>query len=163
MAAVMYSSGLRLSECLNLQIRDIDSQNMILTVRAGKGGKDRKTILSPKLLQILKDYYLWCPIKPQTYLFCHSRDTTRSFSKRFTQYVIRQAGIQAGINKPVSAHILRHSFATHLLDNGTDLRKIQVLLGHRSLRTTAIYIHLAKDFMKDVQSPLDKLEDPYEE
>ena len=156
-AATLYGAGLRLSECMNLQIKDIDSVNMIITVREGKGKKDRQTVLSDRLLQILRDYYRKSIIKPDSYLFPSRKDKNKSFSKRQTQGFIRQAGIKAGIKKPVSPHVLRHSFATHLLENGTNLRKIQVILGHNSLKTTSIYTHLTKDFLKDVQSPLDNL------
>ena len=158
-AAALYSAGLRISECLNLQIKDIDSTNMVITVRDGKGKKDRQTVLSEKLLQILREYYRSSKVKPDSYLFPSRNDTRKPFSKRQTQRFIRKAGLDAGIKKTVSAHALRHSFATHLLENGTNLRKIQVILGHKSLKTTSIYIHLAKDFLKEVQSPLDNLKD----
>jgi site-specific recombinase XerD len=117
----------------------------------------RQTVLSEKLLQILREYYRNSKIKPDFYLFPSRKDTRKPFSKRQTQNFIRQAGLNAGITKAVSAHSLRHSFATHLLENGTNLRKIQVILGHKSLKTTSIYTHLAKDFLKEVQSPLDNL------
>ena len=130
---------------------------MVITVRDGKGNKDRQTVLSEKLLQILREYYRKSNIKPDFYLFPSRKDTRKPFSKRQTQRFIRQAGLDAEIKKTVSAHALRHSFATHLLENGTNLRKIQVILGHKSLKTTSIYIHLAKDFLKEVQSPLDNL------
>jgi site-specific recombinase XerD len=114
----------------------------------------RQTVLSEQLLQILREYYRNSKIKPDFYLFPSRKDTRKPFSKRQTQNFIRQAGLNAGITKAVSAHSLRHSFATHLLENGTNLRKIQVILGHKSLKTTSIYTHLAKDFLKEVQSPL---------
>ena len=156
-AATLYSAGLRLSECLNLKIKDIDSKNNIITVREGKGFKDRQTILSKKLLYILRDYYRTSIVKPITYLFPQKDNPYLPFSKRHTQRFISEAGIAAGIHKPVSPHVLRHSFATHLLEYGTNLRKIQVILGHNSLRTTAVYTHLAKNFLKEVTSPLDTL------
>lgn len=159
MAATLYGAGLRISECLNLQIKDIDSTNMVITVRDGKGNKDRQTVLSEKLLQILREYYRKSKIKPGSFLFPSRKDKNKPFSKRQTQRFIRNAGLDAGIKKPVSAHVLRHSFATHLLENGTNLRKIQVILGHKSLKTTSIYTHLAKDFLKEVQSPLDSLKE----
>lgn len=157
-ASTFYSSGLRLSECLNLKIEDIDSSNMVITVRDGKGKKDRVTILSEKLLSALREYYRKTPVKPITYLFPKKDDTFSHFSKRQTQQFIRDAGLRAGIKKNVSPHILRHSFATHLLESGVNLRKIQVILGHRSLQTTAVYTHLTKDFLCNVKSPLDILE-----
>jgi integrase/recombinase XerD len=158
-AATLYSAGLRISECLNLQIKDIDSTNMVITVRDCKGKKDRQTVLSARLLKILRNYYRGTKIKPESYLFPKYKDKNQPFSKRQTQDFIRRAGVDAGIKKPVSPHVLRHSFATHLLENGTNLRKIQVILGHKSLKTTSIYTHLSKDFLKEVQSPLDTLKE----
>lgn len=156
-ASTLYGAGLRLSECLNLQIKDIDSENMTITVRAGKGKKDRQTILSESLLQILRSYYLESKVKPQTFLFPQKDNINRPFSRRHTQCFIRKAGEKARINKSVSPHVLRHSFATHLLEDGVNLLKIQVILGHKSLKTTAIYTHLTKNFLNEVHSPLDKL------
>jgi integrase/recombinase XerD len=157
-ASTLYGSGLRLSECINLKIEDLDSSNMIITVRDGKGKKDRVTILPEKLLSALRNYYRKSRIKPVTYLFPRKDDRYRPFSKRQTQAFIHDAGLKAGITKNVSPHILRHSFATHLLESGVNLRKIQVILGHRSLQTTAVYTHLAKDFLSEVKSPLDRME-----
>jgi site-specific recombinase XerD len=156
-ASTLYGSGLRLSECVNLKIEDIDSSNMVITVRDGKGKKDRVTIMSQKQLEALRDYYSKSRVKPVTYLFPKKDDRFQHFSKRQTQSFIHNAGLKAGITKSVSPHILRHSFATHLLEAGVNLRKIQVILGHRSLQTTAVYTHLAKDFLSEVKSPLDTL------
>ncbi|MCK5156638.1 MAG: tyrosine-type recombinase/integrase [Spirochaetales bacterium] len=155
--STLYGAGLRISECLNLQIKDIDSVNMVIMVREGKGKKDRQTVLSEKLLHTLREYYRNATVKPATYLFPNGKDKYKPFSKRQTQGFIKNAGITAGIQKPVTAHALRHSFATHLLEDGTNLRKIQVILGHKSLKTTSIYTHLTNDFLKEVQSPLDTL------
>lgn len=135
---------------------------MIITVRDGKGKKDRATVLPGTLLSILKNYYRKSPIKPVTYLFPQKDDLSSPFSRRQTQQCIREAGKKAGINKNVSPHVLRHSFATHLLESGVNLRKIQVMLGHRSLETTSVYTHLVKDFLKEVESPLDTLEVKHE-
>ena len=157
-AQTMYGSGLRLFECLSLQIRDIDSDNMVITVRNGKGNKDRQTILGEKLLATLREYFKKAFVKPVSYLFPRKDDLHSTFSRRHTQRFIHEAGLKAGIKKPVSPHILRHSFATHLLESGANLRKIQVMLGHRSLSTTAVYTHLTTDFLKGVTSPLDKLD-----
>lgn len=156
-ASTLYGSGLRLSECINLKIKDIDSSNMTITVRDGKGKKDRVTILSQTLLTTLRTYYRKSRVKPVSYLFPRKDDTGSPFSKRHIQQVIHDAGVKAGIQKSVSPHILRHSFATHLLEMGVNLRKIQVILGHRSLSTTAVYTHLTKDFLSEVKSPLDTL------
>jgi integrase/recombinase XerD len=157
-AATLYGAGLRISECLNLQICDIDSENMVITVRDGKGRKDRKTVLSESLLSELRKYYRKSLVKPSTYLFPNSKNVQKPFSKRQTQSFIRTAGLKARIGKAVAAHSLRHSFATPLLEDGVNLRKIQVILGHKSLKTTEVYTHLTKDFLDDVTSPLDKLD-----
>ena len=156
-ASTLYSSGLRLSECLNLQIKDIDSKNMVLTVRDGKGNKDRQTVLSETLLKVLRHYYSKAIVKPITYIFPRCNDITKPFSKRQTQHFIQTAGLKAWIKKPVSPHVLRHSFATHLLDDGVNIRKIQIMLGHNSVSTTALYTHVAKNFLQDIKSPLDTL------
>ncbi len=157
-AATFYGSGLRLAECLNLKIKDINSENMVIVVRDGKGKKDRVTVLPGTLLPILKNYYRKCLKKPVTYLYPKKDDLSSPFSRRQTQLFIHDAGKKAGIQKNVSPHVLRHTFATHMLESGVNLRKIQVMMGHRSLVTTSIYTHLAKDFLKEVQSPLDTLE-----
>jgi len=130
---------------------------MVISVREGKGKKYRQTALSEKLLQILRDYFRKSRVKPSTFLFPKKDDIHRPFSRRQTQCFIHEAGLKAGIKEPASPHVLRHSFATHLLENGVNLRKIQVILGHRSLKTTAVYTHLTRDFLKEVQSPLDNL------
>jgi len=156
-ASTLYGSGLRLSECLNLKIEDIDSSNMVITVRDGKGKKDRVTVLPESLLVTLRSYYRKARVKPVTYLFPKKDDRFSPFSKRQTQSFIHNAGLKAGISKSVTPHILRHSFATHLLESGVNLRKIQVILGHRSLQTTAVYTHLTKDFLSEVKSPLDTM------
>jgi len=156
-AYTFYGSGVRLSECINLKIADLDSSNMVITVRDGKGNKDRVTIMSEKQLEALRNYYRKSRIKPVTFIFPRKEDRFTPFSKRQTQSFIHDAGLKAGIAKNVSPHVLRHSFATHLLETGVNLRKIQVILGHRSLQTTSVYTHLAKDFLSEVKSPLDTL------
>jgi integrase/recombinase XerD len=156
-ASTLYGAGLRLSECLNLKIKDIDSDNMIISIRDGKGFKDRQTILSKNLLKTLREYFIAAPIKPRTFLFPKTSNLHKPFSTRQTQRFIMDAGLRAGIKKPVSPHVLRHSFATHLLEKGVNIRKIQVILGHRSLTTTSIYTHLTSDFLKEVESPLDDI------
>lgn len=157
-AHTFYGSGVRLSECINIKLQDLDSSNMVITVRDGKGKKDRVTIMSKKQLVSLRAYYSKTRVKPVTYLFPRQEDLFTPFSKRQTQSFIHDAGLKAGIAKSVSPHVLRHSFATHLLESGINLRKIQVILGHRSLQTTAVYTHLTKDFLSEVKSPLDTLE-----
>jgi len=156
-ASVLYGAGLRLSECLNLKIKDIDSDKMVIDVRNAKGNKDRRTILSKKLLDTLRNYFRNTFPRPVSYLFYKKNNLHESFSRRQTQRFIQEAGLRAGIRKPVSPHILRHSFATHLLESGVNLRKIQIILGHKSLKTTAVYTHLTSNFLDEVKSPLDSL------
>jgi integrase/recombinase XerD len=149
-----YGAGLRVSEVVQLRLSDIDRQRRVIHVRQGKGKKDRYTMLSPALLEML-DRYLWAA-QPEDLLFttrCQDRPITRSTVQRYCQ-MAQQA---AGLDKRISPHTLRHSFATHLLEAGTDLRVIQVLLGHASPRTTAIYTHVSTALIGKTRSPLDRL------
>jgi integrase/recombinase XerD len=155
-AAVLYSTGIRLSELLNLTIKDIDSQRFLIHIRQGKGAKDRYVPLSKRVLEILRDYYRNEKYKPVTYLFS-GKSLNEPLHPRTVQRFISEAKERAGIKKKVSPHVLRHTMATHLLDNGTNIRKIQAVLGHNSLRTTQIYTHLAKDFISSIQNPMDTL------
>jgi len=133
--SLLYSAGLRRSELLNLKLQDIDSKRMSILVKNSKGGKDRVTLLNENVLKDLRKYYKeW---KPQKYLFEGKEGT--QYSATSVVKIIKNSAKKAGINKSVSPHILRHSFATHLLENGTDLRYIQELLGHSSSKTTEIY------------------------
>lgn len=156
-AAVMtlYGGGLRISEAMALQVRDIDSDRMVINVRHGKGDKDRQVVLSVVLLETLRAYCR--AYQPSPWLFCGDKHG-QPLTTRTIQRVVTEAGKRAGIAKRVTPHVLRHSYATHLLEAGTDLRVIQTLLGHRSLRTTAIYTHVATDRLRAVRSPLDALE-----
>lgn len=147
-----YSAGLRLSEVLNLTVSDIDSKNMLIKVRCGKGGKDRFTILGTENLNMLREY--WKLYKPKDLLFPGKLDG-KPIAARNIQNVFSVAKEKAGISKPVSIHSLRHSFATHLLENNTDLRTIQVLLGHSKISTTCIYLHLSTKRISSIKSPLD--------
>lgn len=147
-----------MSECLHLKIADVDSDNMSITVKNGKGNKDRVTILPTSLLQILRDYYRKSGTKPVDYLFPKKDNLYSPFSVRQTQRFVKDTGLRAGIKKDVTPHVLRHCFATHLLESGVNLRKIQVMLGHRTLNSTSIYTHLTKDFLQEVKSPLDSME-----
>jgi site-specific recombinase XerD len=151
--ALLYSSGMRRSELLNLKLTDIDSKRMTIRVEGAKGKKDRYTLLSEKILQDLRKYFVvW---KPKNYLF--EGPDGGKYSPTSIKSIIKQAARKAGIRKNVSPHMLRHSFATHLLESGTDLRHIQVLLGHSSTKTTEIYTHVAVDTFKNVKNPLDSL------
>ncbi|MCC6721066.1 MAG: site-specific integrase, partial [Bacteroidia bacterium] len=140
----IYSAGLRISELINLKIKDIDSQRKLIFIRSAKGKKDRTTLLSDKTLQILRKYYI--EYKPREYLFegiinSNSYVLSCKYSARSVQAILKQAMRKAGITRHGSVHTLRHSFATHLLEQGVDLRYIQSLLGHSSSKTTEIYTH----------------------
>ena len=148
-----YSAGLRISEVLNLAVSDIDSKEMLIRVRCGKGGKDRFTILGAENLRVLRLY--WKLYKPTDLLF-PGLIPGKPLAVRNIQHVFQSAKEQAGIFKPVSIHSLRHSFATHLLENNTDLRTIQVLLGHTNIKTTCIYLHLSTKRISSIKSPLDQ-------
>jgi site-specific recombinase XerD len=151
--SLLYSAGLRKNELLNLKFSDIDSSRMFVIVRQGKNKKDRQTILSPSVLDDLREYYkIW---KPKTFLFESPKGTRYSGSS--VQQLVRDAAKRAGINKPVSPHMLRHSFATHLLEDGVDLRYIQSLLGHSSTKTTEVYTHVASTNISTIISPIDNL------
>jgi site-specific recombinase XerD len=152
-----YAAGLRVSEVVALQVSDIDSQRMVIRVRHGKGATDRYVILSPRLLTLLRTY--WKAHHPTTWLF-PGRVPGKPLTTRQVMRICHEVRQQAGFTKAVSPHTLRHSFATHLLEAGTDLRTIQLLLGHRSLSTTARYLHVSPQLGFTVRSPLDLLEHP---
>jgi site-specific recombinase XerD len=149
--ALIYSAGLRISEAINMKITDIDSQRMLIHVKNAKGKKDRYTLLSTKVLGLLKEYYTI--YKPKTFLF--EGQSGEQYSSRSAQAVLHQSAKKAGITKQISLHTLRHSFATHLLENGTDLRYIQDLLGHSSPKTTMIYTHVSSTSLKNIINPFD--------
>jgi integrase/recombinase XerD len=152
-----YAVGLRVAEVTRLKLTDIDSQRMCVRVEQGKGHKDRYVILSEKLLIHLRSY--WRDYRSADWLFMDRTKTTH-LPISTVQNVCKRARQDAGIKKEVTPHTLRHCFATHLLEAGTDLRTIQLLMGHRSLSTTAIYLHVAVQNLKDVRSPFDILPDP---
>ena len=142
---LLYSSGLRRSELLNLKVTDIDSKRMVVTIKSAKGNKDRISILSPSILKGLQNYYR--KYRPKTYLF--EGQSGNKYSGSSVLNIVVMAAKKAGIQKKVTPHMLRHSFATHLLENGTDIRHIQLLLGHSSTKTTEIYTHVAnRSFME---------------
>lgn len=153
MISLLYSAGLRLGELLNLKIKDIDSERMLIRVEDAKGNKDRYTILSPSLLLDLRRCYR--EYRPQEYLF--EGPGGGKYSTTSVRKIVKRAAAKSRIQKNVKPHTLRHSFATHLLEDGTDLRYIQSLLGHNSSRTTEIYTHVATNIIKDIKSPLDTL------
>jgi integrase/recombinase XerD len=150
--AILYSSGLRREELLNLKIRDIDSNRMLIRVRNGKGNKSRDTLLAQNTLELLRNYYR--KYHPVEYLFESFRPGI-PYSGTSVEKVVQRAVQRAGVTKHIYPHSLRHAFATHLLEQGTNLKVIQKLLGHTSMRSTMIYLHLAKPDYTDVRSPLD--------
>jgi site-specific recombinase XerD len=150
----LYSGGLRLQEALQLQVKDIDSFGMRIYIRTGKGGKARYVMLSFTLLDTLREYSRL--YHPKTWLF-YGRQLDEPLNPRSVQRMIGNAAAAAGLRKRVTAHVLRHSFATHLLERGTNLRYIQELLGHSSIKTTMIYTHVSRRKLTEVVSPLDWL------
>lgn len=146
-----YSSGLRLSEAIILRKRDFDFLENVLWVRDGKGGKDRMTILSKSLSLEIKNFAKY--LNDDDFLFTNKKKLP--ISQRQVQYILEKAKLKAKISKPIHVHSLRHSFATHLLEDGVDIRKIQELLGHSDLSTTQIYTKVANEQLKKIKSPLD--------
>jgi len=154
--ATLYATGVRLSELANLQIKDIDSHRMVIIVRSGKGGKDRIVPLPQSLLEILREYYRRSERKPVLWLF-PGMDPQKPLHNRSIELVVNGSAKKAEIGKRVTPHTMRHCFATHLLESGTDLRTIQVLLGHTSIRTTEIYLHVAEHHLRALKNPLDMI------
>ncbi len=149
-----YAAGLRASEAANLKVADVDSGRMVIRVEHGKGGKDRTVMLSAQLLTILRTY--WRLARPGHWLF-PGRDETKPIDVQVLHSACRSACSAAGLTKHVTVHTLRHSFATHLLESGTDIRIIQVLLGHSHLSSTARYAQVSNDLIRRTTSPLDRL------
>ena len=150
---ITYSSGLRASETARLKITDIDSKRMTVRIAQGKGGKDRYSILSQTTLELLREY--WKKYHPQEWLFPGAKGYDH-LSTNSIQQLFYKAKKQAGITKPASVHTLRHSFATHLIEAGTSLHHVQLLLGHRSPTTTTVYLHVSRLNLAQVTSPLDQ-------
>ena len=150
----IYAAGLRVSEVVALTARDINSERMVIEVRHGKGGKDRYIMLSEQLLGILRDY--WRRTRPTDWLF-PGPDSSRPITARSLQRACHEAVNAAGLSPAVSVHTLRHSFATHLLEQGVDIRVIQALLGHRQITSTARYARVAINTIRQIQSPLELL------
>ena len=159
MLMTLYSTGIRRAELCRLKVEDIDSKRMILHIRQGKKNRDRDVPLSPKLLETLREYWQW--MRPKTYLFPGTKDGWRADKPVTTKVpweACREAAERAGITKRVAPHLLRHSFATHLVEGGADLPTVQLLLGHSDLKATSIYLHLSERHLKAAGTPLDKLE-----
>jgi site-specific recombinase XerD len=157
MLMTLYGAGLRRSELLQLKVADIDSQRMVIRVERGKGGHAREVPLSSTLLTALREYYRW--MRPQTYLFPGTKDgwrTDRPLTSKVVWDAVQFAAKAAGINRRVSPHTLRHSYATHLLEAGADLRTIQVLLGHADLSHTTGYLHLSQRHLPAAPNPLEQ-------
>jgi len=159
MLITLYSIGMRRAELCHLKVEDIDSKRMLIRIRHGKGGRDRDVPLSPKVLETLREYWRW--MKPKTYLFPGTISGSRA-DKPITAKVLweacREAAQRAGITKAVRPHLLRHSFATHLVEGGADLPTVQALLGHADLKPTSIYLHLSERHLKAAGTPLDNME-----
>lgn len=156
MLMTLYSTGARRTEVSRLQITDIDKERMVVHIRQGKRRRDRDVPLSSTLYQTLREY--WRIERPRPYLFPgQGKRSHLPVSDKVVWYACRQAAQRAGIKKPIHPHTLRHSFATHLLEAGADLRTIQVLLGHAHLRDTVLYLHLSKKHLETTRNPLDAL------
>ena len=154
MLSLIYSCGLRCGELLALRPVHIDSKRNIVLLKNAKGKKDRIAPLSSKIVEMLREYYLG--YKPKTWLFEGQNENTKYDERRLSN-VLKQALTKSRISKPVSLHWLRHSYATHLLESGTDLRYIQELLGHSSSKTTEIYTHVSTKSLQQIKSPFDDL------
>jgi len=152
----LYSTGMRRSELVRLRVEDIDSERMVVHILKGKGGKDRDVPLCPKLLETLREYWRWK--KPKSWLFPgEPRGNGEHLTDKAVWYACAEAARHAGLKKRVSPHMLRHSFATHLLEDGADLPTIQMLLGHADLEATSIYLHLSRRHLEKTVNPLEHL------
>lgn len=152
--SLIYSAGLRIGEAIDLKLTDIDSKRMLIHIKMAKGKKDRYTLLSPSFLKLLREYYK--VYQPKVYLF--EGQNGRQYTSSSAQMILKKAVKKAGITKPkITLHTLRHSFATHLLESGTDLRYIQTLLGHSSPKTTMIYTHVSEQGIQKIKNPFDTL------
>ena len=155
----LYATGVRRAELTHLKISDVDSQRMVIHIQGGKGRKDRDVMLSPKLLKELREHWRRLRRKPSQWLFPGNRQhiDDRPISTKVVWHACRNAAKRAGIKKPVHPHTLRHCFATHLLEQGADLRNIQMLLGHNDLEQTTVYLHVSELRLNATASPLDSL------
>ena len=156
---LLYGTGLRRAEASLLKVSDIDSERRVIHVRQGKGSRDRDVPLTAKLLEALRQYWRWK--KPKVYLFPSTsghRGVQQPISGETVWYACHRAAVKAGISKRIGPHTLRHSFATHLLEAGADLRTIQVLLGHQKLKDTIVYLHLSQRHLHAAVNPLEQIE-----
>ena len=155
---VLYGTGVRRTELSLLQVADIDSKRMVIHIRQGKGSSDRDVPLSPKLLEALREHCRWK--KPGNYLFpstAGQRSVEAPMSDKVVWWAVREAALRAGVTRKIGPHTFRHSFATELLEAGTDLRTIQLLMGHARLEDTTIYLHLSRRHLEMTINPLDQL------
>jgi integrase/recombinase XerD len=155
---VLYGTGMRRTEASLLKVSDIDSERMVIHVQQGKGSRDRDVPMTPKLLDILREYWRWK--RPKMYLFPSTsghRGVEQPISDKTVWYAVKEAGKRAGIPKRIGPHTLRHSFATNLLEAGTDLRTIQLLMGHAHLEDTTVYLHLSQRHLHAAINPLDQI------
>lgn len=160
MLVLLYATGLRRAELAHLKVSDIDSALMLMHVQQGKGSRDRELPLTQKVLDALREYWRAAKIKPRVYLFPTRKEPTaeeKPISDKTVWNACHEAALRAGLTKHISPHTLRHCFATHLLEAGTDLRTIQMLLGHRCLKDTAIYLHLSRRHLRTAINPLDQI------
>lgn len=153
----LYATGLRRTELTQLRITDIDTQRMLIHVRGGKGRKDRDVMLSPRLLDALRQYWRSLKRKPTVWLFPSEASVEQPMSDKVVWNACGQATRRAGMKKAIHPHTLRHSFATHLLEAGADIRTIQLLLGHSDLKATTVYLHISRRHLQQIASPLDTL------
>ena len=155
---LLYATGLRRTEASLIKVEDIDSKRMVIHIRQGKGARDRDVPLSPKLLEELRSYWRWK--KPRGYLFpstAGQRGVDQPISDKTVWYACRAAATRAGLTRKIHPHTLRHSFATHLLEAGADLRTIQLLMGHERLEDTTVYLHLSQRHLHAATNPLEQL------
>ncbi len=154
MLMTLYSTGIRRAELVHLKVGDVDSQRMVIHIHEGKGRKDRDVPLSAKLLETLREY--WRCVKPRNYLF-PGQSADAPLTTKAVWFACHTAVKRAGIQKRISPHSLRHSYATHLLESGADLRTIQLLLGHADIKHTLVYLHLSQRHLHAATNPLDTL------
>jgi site-specific recombinase XerD len=155
---LLYATGIRRTEASLLKVSDIDSERMVIHVHQGKGSRDRDVPMTPRLLETLREYFRWK--RPRVYLFPSTeghRGTEQPLSDHTIWYICTEAAKRAGIKKRVGAHTLRHSFATTLMEAGTDLRTIQLLMGHAHLEHTMVYLHLSQRHLHAASNPLDQI------
>jgi site-specific recombinase XerD len=155
---LLYGTGVRRTEASQLKVSDVDSERMVIHIQQGKGSRDRDVLMTPKLLEALREYWRWK--RPKIYLFPSTeghRGLEQPISDRTVWYACKEAAARAGIKKRIGPHTLRHSFATHLLEAGTDLRTIQLLMGHADLKHTTLYLHLSQRHLRAAVNPLDQI------